>query len=196
MKYYKIVNPKGHQRIKYKEGRNIDPLPFNPSGNCSSGGIYFSREDILAFVHYGTDVYEVTPIGEIYENPGTPKKWKAHEVDLKYVGKVSDGETVQMLIAAGADVHAGHDRALCWAAKNGHTEIVKILLDAGADVHADHDYALCCADNNGHTKTVKVLLDAGADVHASRDVFMYYAALNRHTKTVRVRLDTGAGASM
>jgi hypothetical protein len=164
MKYYKIVNPKGHQRIKYKEGRNIDPLPFNPSGSCSSGGIYFSREDILAFVSYGTDVYEVTPIGEIYENPGTPKKWKAHAVDLKYVGKISDGKTVKMLVDAGADVHANDDFALRYAAENGLTAIVKVLLDAGADVHACNNYALCwAAAEKGHTEIVKMLIDAGAE---------------------------------
>jgi hypothetical protein len=31
MKYYKIINPKGHNGLIYQEGINEDPLPFNPS---------------------------------------------------------------------------------------------------------------------------------------------------------------------
>ena len=83
MKFYKVVDPAGHHGLIYHEGLNIDPLTFNPSGDCEPGGIYFSREDIFAFLNYGSLIYEVTPVGEIYENPGEPKKFKAHEVELK-----------------------------------------------------------------------------------------------------------------
>jgi len=125
MKYYKIVNPEGHQGMIYKEGLNTDVLPFNPTGNCEPGGIYFSREDILAYLSYGTELYEVEPVGEVYENPGRPKKWKAYEVKLTYVGKVVDN--IQLLIDEGADVHAASDYALHWASEYGHTEVVELL---------------------------------------------------------------------
>ena len=77
MNYYKIVNPKGHNGLIYKEGLNTDPLPFNPSGDCKSGGIYFAKEDIFAFLTYGTKVYQVEPVGEVYTNPNKPVKLRA-----------------------------------------------------------------------------------------------------------------------
>ena len=174
--FYKVVNPKGHNNMIYKEGHNVDILPFNPSGNCEPGGIYFSREDIFAFIGYGEDLYEVKPVGEIYENPGTPKKWKAHEVELTYIGKVKDN--IEMLVKAGANVHADNDAALRWSANNGHLEVVKALIEAGADVHAGDDYALRWSAENGHIEVVKVLVKAGADVHADDDYALRWSADN------------------
>ena len=142
MKYYKIVNPEGHNDLVYKEGLNVDPLPFNPSGDCEPGGIYFSREDIFAFIDYGSKVYEVEPQGEVYENPGLPKKFKAHAVVLKYVGELSDVETIKKLVDDGADIHIYNDYALRRAAEYGHLEVIKYLIEQGADIHIQNDYAL------------------------------------------------------
>ena len=131
MKYYKIVNPKGHNGLVYKEGINEDTLPFNPSGDCEPGGIYFAKEDILAFMNYGTEIYEVEPLSEVYENPGTPKKYKAKKIKLKYIGKIFDVKTLDILIKDGADIHANYDYALRWAAGNGHLKVVKYLFGKG-----------------------------------------------------------------
>lgn len=157
MKYYKIVNPEGHRGIIYKEGYNEDILPFNPSGDCEKGGIYFAREDILAFLDYGTELYEVEPVGEVYENPSTPKKYKAHAVNLKYVGKINF-DTIKMLVEQGANIHADENGALRWASAHGHLEVVKYLVENGANIHADDDYALRWAHANKHFDVVKYLI--------------------------------------
>ena len=116
MKFYKVVDPRGHHGLVYKEGLNVDPLPFDPSGDCEPGGIYFAREDILAFLSYGSLIYEVTPVGEVYENPSLPKKFKAHAVELKFVGDwKQDPSIIKRLVEMGADVHAWDDRAIIWA---------------------------------------------------------------------------------
>jgi len=190
MKYYKIVNPEGHHGLIYHEGLNIDPRPFNPSGDCKPGGIYFAREDILAFIDYGTELYEVEPIGDVYENPGEHKKYKAHEVNLKYVGKVIDN--IKMLIKEGANVHAKDDYALRRAAGNGHYNVVKLLLKYGANVHANNDYALRRAAENGHYGTVKLLIENGADIHAKDDYALYWAAGNGHYDIVKLLIENGA----
>jgi len=190
MKYYKIVNPEGHYGMIYQEGLNTDILPFNPSGDCEPGGIYFSREDILAFLDYGTELYEVEPVGEVYENPGKDKKWKAHEVKLKYVGKVVDN--IQMLINEGANTHADDDYAFRWAFTNGHIKVVKILLENGADVHVNTDFPLRQASENGHLEVVKLLLENGADVHASDDYALRWASRYGHIEVVKVLLENGA----
>jgi hypothetical protein len=40
----------------------------------------------------------------------------------------------------------------------GHTQTVKVLLAAGADVHAEDDLALRYAAAYGHTETVRILV--------------------------------------
>ncbi len=45
MKYYRLTNEiELHRGMQYKTGINTDILPFNPSGECSAGGLYFLSE--------------------------------------------------------------------------------------------------------------------------------------------------------
>ena len=224
MKYYKITNQdENHNDLQYETGLNVDPVPFNPSGDCTPGGIYFASTDILAFLDYGPWIRQVTlpDDAQVYENPGSPKKYKADKVILSERKKITlsvftqliqDGadvhasddfalrwasekgctEIVQVLLDHGADVHADNDLALQWASKEGHSEVVKVLLDHGADVHADDDFALQWASEKGHAEVVQVLLDHGADVHARRDFALRWASRNGHTEIVRVLLAHGA----
>jgi len=72
-------------------------------------------------------------------------------------------EAVRAALAAGTNLHAGHDAALYWAAARGHTEIVRMLMAAGADVHAEDDRALWHTAAHGHVETARVLLTHAAD---------------------------------
>ena len=161
MKFYKITNKEEkHYEMQYKTGLNTDIIKFNPSGDCETGGIYFSREHILAFLEYGCWIREVViPDGmEIYRNPGDPIKWKAHQVILKKRYKIT-AKKIEQLILEGADVHANNDCALRWASENGHLDVVKVLLKNGADVHIKDDCALRWASRYGYLDVVKVLQD-------------------------------------
>lgn len=166
MKYFKVVDPRGHNGLVYKKGYNEDPLPFNLSGDCEAGGIYFASKDIFHFWGYGTKVYEVKPVGDIYENPGHPKKYKAHAVNLKYIGKISDVKTVKYLIESGADINKGGSWALQTAAEHGHLDVVRFLAEHGVDIHDDEDRALCVAYYCGHLGVAKYLVENGANLHA------------------------------
>jgi len=158
MKYYKIVNPKGHYGLVYKEGYNEDTLPFDPSGKCKPGGIYFAQKDILAFVDYGTELYEVEPVGEIYEeHNGITKKFKAHAVNLKYVGKIQDTKILKMLIDTGADIQAGDNNITWWAISNEHVEILKLLIDEGINISYINVRSALFTDN---LETIKLLKEA------------------------------------
>lgn len=45
LKYYKLTNSdECHHGFQYKTGLNIDTIPFNPTGQCSPGGLYFASE--------------------------------------------------------------------------------------------------------------------------------------------------------
>jgi hypothetical protein len=36
-----------HHGFTYKEGLNVDTLPFNPSGSCEPGGLYYTKLELL-----------------------------------------------------------------------------------------------------------------------------------------------------
>jgi len=194
MKYYKILNEQeNHKGLQYQTGLNVDPLPFNPIGNCQPGGIYFAREDIFAFLDYGIWIREVTlpENEEIYEEPRNPKKFKAHSVILGKRKKINL-ELIKKLVSEGANVHAKDDEALLWAAENGHLEIVQYLVNVGVNVNANDDYPLQSAASNGHLEIVKFLVSQGANIHADYDEALRWASENGHLEIVKFLVSVGA----
>lgn len=94
-----------------------------------------------------------------------PKHCSAKEqekLDRRLIEAARGGhmETVQELLARGANVHAqgvdGFD-ALGWAAYFEHTEMAKVLLACGANVHVRDDEALRFAAHHGRTEVVNIL---------------------------------------
>jgi hypothetical protein len=195
MKYYKILNKdEKHLGLQYKTGLNIDPIPFNPSGDCEEGGIYFAREDILAFLSYGPWLREISlpPDARVYENPDLPKKWKADKVVLGEREEI-DAEVIERLINEEANIHVCNDEALRWASKNGHYEIVKLLIEYGADIHIYKDEVLTLASENGYYNVVKLLIEHGANVNATKDNrSLIYASGNGHYEIVKLLIKHGS----
>jgi len=194
MKYYKILNKdENHHNLQYKTGLNVDPIPFNPRGNCKPGGIYFSREDILAYLGYGCWIREVTlpENEEIYEETGNPKKFKAHSVILGERREINL-EVIKELVNEGVNVHVNNDCALRFASENGHVEIVKFLVSKGANVNACNDYPLQSAANNGHLEIVKFLVSEGANVHSGNYCALRFASENGHLEIVKFLVSVGA----
>ena len=116
----------------------------------------------------------------------SPKK--QGDLDSRLIEAAYHGntETVKVLLASGANVHAEDDLALRCAAYDGYTEMVKVLLASGANVHAKDDEALCWAAMNGHTEMVRTLLAGSAHVHAEDDCALRRAAYWGHTETVQI----------
>ena len=174
-RFYKIVNTAGHRGMFYKNGVNEDIVPFNDEPTCGSGGLYFSDlHNILNFLEYGTQLYEVVPIGKVIE---VNDKYKAHILDMTFIceGRL---EIIKYLVDNGADIHANDEYDLRRAAANGRLEVVKYLVDNGADIHANDDGALRWAAENGRLEVVKYLIDNGADIHARGDCALNFAAKN------------------
>ncbi len=79
-----------------------------------------------------------------------------------------DSKAVKDLIAAGADVNAGHKNGvsvLIEAAARGYADIARILIDAGANVTNKDGFgftALIRATEKGSAEIVKALIDRGA----------------------------------
>ena len=56
--YFKITNRKeNHHGFQYNDGLNVDDKPFNPSGCCSGGGLYFTTlENLHMFENFGVNI--------------------------------------------------------------------------------------------------------------------------------------------
>jgi len=186
MDYYKILNEEEcHYGLQYKFGLNIDPIKFNPSGDCRPGGIYFSKEDILYFIDYGPWIRKVTlpEDAQIYENPSKPKKWKADKIILGKKEKIS-AKVIKRLIDEGINPKIDDSFPLRWAAKKGYTEIVKLLIPVSDPKICDSE-ALRNAAENGHTEIVKLLIPV-SDPKAYDSEALKLAAGNGHTEIVKL----------
>jgi len=84
--YVKILNQRmNHHGFQYKEGLNVDTVPFNPSGDCEPGGLYYSTaEHICKFSAYGCSIADVIvpEDSQVYQN-GT--KFKADKIILSNI---------------------------------------------------------------------------------------------------------------
>src|SRR5580692_36275 len=147
--YFKITNEKeNHNGFQYVTGLNVLEEEFNddPEKSCCEGGLYFTdAKNIFKFLEYGIYLREI----QLPTNPdlkivkdNTGDKWRANMIILGKRYELSQKETFQLLIEAGADVHANNDYAFKWSAERGHLEVIRLLIKAGADVHAYNDYAL------------------------------------------------------
>jgi hypothetical protein len=194
MRYWKITNKEErHYRMQYKDGLNVDILPFNPSGNCRKGGIYFASKDIFGFLSYGPWIREVFLPEDvrIYENPGEIKKWKADKVILGHRRKWCDVKVLKELIEYGCDPTAFNNYAIRLAAENGHLEVVKYLYSIGCDPTVDDNYAILLAAKNGHLEVVKYLYSIGCDPTAVNNWAIEWASENGHTEVVEFLKSVG-----
>jgi hypothetical protein len=188
MKFYKITNEEEcHYGLQYHDGLVEDILPFNPTGSCTPGGIYFASEDIPAFLHYGPWIREVTipEDAQVYKNPGSPNKWKADKVLLGPRRRI-DISVIKALIEEGADPKADGSLAIQWAARNGYMEIVELLLPYSYP-EADDSGALRWAAHNGYLEIVKILLPY-SDPKAGSSCALSWAAQKGHLEIVQLLL--------
>ena len=52
-----LNNELTHHKFQYKTGLNEDCLPFNPTGSCTPGGLYFTTiENVNKFLDYGLNI--------------------------------------------------------------------------------------------------------------------------------------------
>ena len=79
-----------HHKFLYKEGLNVDTIPFNPTGTCSPGGLYFcTLEDMPLYIEYGTLIADVELPADaaVYAED---HKVKADKIILKNIRPIQD----------------------------------------------------------------------------------------------------------
>jgi len=155
MNYYKVLcEDEKHRKMKYKTGLNVDVLKWYPHGDCTPGGIYFSREDIFEFFSYGPWIRKVTIPKKtaIYKNPGGRDKWKSHQVILGKRRKICT-KVIKSLIKEGATVRY---TILEWAVIHGCPSLISFLIPNFST--RDIMDALDTAVDNNIAKSAKVLI--------------------------------------
>jgi hypothetical protein len=86
--YKLLYSNRYHNGVTYEEGLNVDPLPFNPSGSCLPGGLYYtSLEHLPKWMDPSWPlIADVTLPADtlVYAEPcGT--KWKANQLVLSNI---------------------------------------------------------------------------------------------------------------
>jgi hypothetical protein len=101
--FVKLTNKKeNHNGFQFKTGLNEDTVPFNPTGKCSAGGIYFCEyEKTINWLHYnsaGFMVYyrhvHVPDDSKVYIERG---KYKADKIMLTDREKISEQVYIEAL---------------------------------------------------------------------------------------------------
>lgn len=87
-----LNNELTHFGFLYKIGLNEDHIPFNPSGSCNSGGLYFTTNDnIKDFVSFGLNIglIELCNAAQFYIDP-EGKKFKTNKFIIKEIKQTED----------------------------------------------------------------------------------------------------------
>ncbi len=121
---------------------------------------------------------------------------------LHWAVRSDDLESAELLIRAGADVHARNRRGVApldLACQNGSAAMIEKLLAAGADPNAagsDGQTPLMIAARTGNPETLTVLLNHGANVNAKEAVAQQTALMaavtENHPDAVRLLIAHGA----
>jgi hypothetical protein len=92
--FYKLLSDDlRHYDFTYHEGLNVDTLPFDPSGSCRPGGLYYTTLEHLPRWYSRcwpliADVY-LPPEARVYVEPGGTK-WKADQLVLSNIRPLSE----------------------------------------------------------------------------------------------------------
>ena len=105
-------------------------------------------------------------------------------------------DSVELLLAFGANPRFDKSSALRRAAESGNHMIVESLVKAGANLHILDDDPLRSAARYGYVDVVRVLIEYGANVHAKSDYAIRWAAREGCSEVVRLLLENGADASV
>ncbi len=173
-RYYKFI-PENYTKNKmvYKLGFNADIIPFNPTGSCEKGGLYFSDIDnIHNYGDYGPILCEITLYddSQVYNEEGKSKTDKFNIENIYDLRTDCSPELVQILnkfknvdflcrynnieLIKLLNIKYYTSRGADWAARNGHLEVVKYLDINGIKCTSEGaDWAA----ENGHLEVVKYL---------------------------------------
>lgn len=155
--YFKVTNKtENHHGFQYKDGLNVDTLPFQPSGSCVPGGLYFSDlRNIGKFYNYGVWLRVVTlpkdnPDFKMVRDDSGCVKWRANMIILGNRYALGSVETYDTF---GIDMVHFED-----ASRWGYVDILQWWKDHGVEWSGN---SLSEASKNGHLHVLEWLKKSG-----------------------------------
>lgn len=195
------LNTEEHTDELYYTVTFQDTLPgvFTPDKNEDIiGDLYFTNvRNIFRFINYGCFVVEVTlPLDDPSFNMTRGQfsdRWKCNKLILGNKYRLSDVNTIKMLVKKRANYRIADDILLRWSARSGYLDIVRYLIDdLKVNVNAQDNAALCWSSFFGHLDIVIYLIEKGAHVGALNNCALRWAASNGHFYVVTYLVAKGA----
>ena len=164
-----------------------------PDGPVVDAAMRGDVEAVRALLQQGADA------SESHGDGMTGLHWAAQRGEL---------EIAELLITAGANVHAGtrigRYTPLHLASRAGSAPMVDALLEAGSNVHAVTTNTgvtpLHLAAESGSADAIRALVDRGGDVNAAESAWgqtpLIFAAAHDRPEAIRTLVELGADASL
>ena len=139
--FYKVLESNlNHHSFQFKEGLNVDSVPFNPFGDCGPGGLYFT--DKINVLNWAsqlsyTKVADVTVPDDARVIQGK-NKWKADRLILsnirsieKFVLELTESELLQSVKQNGRSLQFIKDQTeeLCLEAVKQNGMALRFVKD-------------------------------------------------------------------
>jgi serine/threonine-protein phosphatase 6 regulatory ankyrin repeat subunit B len=190
--------------LKYfiEKGESVNYVDDNSNTLLHFAVIYRNLNVLKFLIEEGADIDKSNDSGETPLNSAASLLSAKDKHDSKedYIGSLiqrSFLESIELLLAAGADVSKGNHKGrspLFFAASVGNLEVVELLLDAGADVTQADDKEITPlyeASRQGHLKVLELLIKKGSDVNKHGSL-LYAATENGHFEVMKLLLAEGA----
>lgn len=169
-KFFKFLNNTNtHNNFKYKIGLNVDVVPFNPNGNCETGGLYFTDiNNIFYFYDYGNKIacIKILDDSRVYIENFSKNGIVKFKTDKFIITEIYETEDEIMKLLEYADnmkYKWEQDNNLCtFTAKCGYINCLKYVHNKGCKIT---DYTRLIAtmygtyDTYEHTECLKYIND-------------------------------------
>lgn len=117
-------------------------------------------------------------------------------IDNDMITAAADGnlEAAKSLVASGANVAAGDNCAVRYAAQNGHLEVVEFLVASGADLSTlcGDEESIGFIAEGGHLDVMKFLASSGVDIVGEENQCLIAAVSSGQLEIVKFLVGSGA----
>ncbi|AVG46616.1 ankyrin repeat protein [Acanthamoeba polyphaga mimivirus] len=135
--YCKVLNANFNQKgYQYNEGLNILDKPFENTGSCVPGGLYFTNiNNIFKFINYGIYLVKVTipEDAQMVKDPDNDK-WRADKIIISDKRDLRQIDTIKYLVENGANIKRDYHFMIDFAINNGLHDILEYILTICKDI--------------------------------------------------------------